>query len=107
MYYVWFDPPLRRYPYCPNPFRSYTLTHETLEYFSANDGYGPGDADDFDDDDDSEVFHFADGGFDAAPADGGGGEGGPALGTDGVFVDNFAGEGLLSAGRRVEKISVK
>lgn len=79
---------------------------------SANDGYSGGD--DFDDDDDvgSEGFHFA-GGFEAddvaAAAAGAAGDGGAGaeVGEDGVFVDNFEGQGLLSAGRRVEKISVK
>ncbi|CAM9994156.1 unnamed protein product [Pylaiella littoralis] len=84
---------------------------DDLLFKDANDGYGPGGGD-FDDDDDggSEGFHFADGGFDAAGAgeeEGGGGGGeGLVLDADGVFVDDFEGQGLLSAGRRVEKISV-
>ncbi|CAM9423882.1 unnamed protein product, partial [Hapterophycus canaliculatus] len=77
-----------------------------LLFADANDGYTGGDdfGDDDDDDDDmgSEGFHFA-GGFDLGGAEGGGG---PEIGPDGVFVDNFEGQGLLSAGRRVEKISV-
>ena len=43
--------------------------------------------------------------------DGGGvGEGGDeegGVGADGMFVDNFKGNGLIAAERRVEKISVK
>eukprot|EP00752_Nemacystus_decipiens_P006580 g5924.t1 len=81
---------------------------DDLLFADANDGYSGGDDfDDDDDDDGSEGFHFA-GGFDADGAAAAGGEGGAAaeIGEDGVFVDNFEGRGLLSAGRRVEKISV-
>lgn len=87
--------------------KKYDTTKRTR--IAANDGYAGGD--DFDDDDDddddmgSEGFHFA-GGFDLGGGTEGGG-GGPEVGADGVFVDNFEGQGLLSAERRVEKISVK
>ncbi|CAM9431335.1 unnamed protein product [Scytosiphon promiscuus] len=50
-----------------------------------------------------EEILFGDG-FDLGGAEGSGG--GPEVGADGVFVDNFEGHGLLSAERRVEKISV-
>eukprot|EP00903_Cladosiphon_okamuranus_P021173 g19447.t2 len=85
--------------------------NDDLLFADANDGYSGGDDfDDGDDDDDgSEGFQFA-GGFDAddvATVDAvGGGGAGAEIGVDGVFVDNFEGQGLLSAGRRVEKISV-
>ena len=78
-------------------------------FCSANDGYGGGGEDDDDDDEGSEGFHFA-GGFvdaEAVGVAGGDGVGGGGVGADGTFVDDFKGNGLISAERRVEKISVK
>ena len=72
---------------------------------AANDGYGV-DAPGGDDNDDDEGFHF-DGSFGGDEgAEGGNREGGIILGADGVFVDDFKADGLLSAERKVEKIDV-
>ncbi|CAN0149180.1 unnamed protein product, partial [Ectocarpus fasciculatus] len=82
---------------------------DDLLFADADDGYGGGDDfDDDDDDDDDGGFQFGGGGFEAAGDDnnGGGGGIGAEVGADGVFVDKFEGQGLLAAGRRVEKISV-
>lgn len=77
---------------------------------TADDGYGGGDDFDDDDDDNDGGFQFGGGGFEAVGDDdngGGGGGIGAEIDADGVFVDKFEGQGLLAAGRRVEKISVK